>query len=399
MTNQKPVLRSQAPQHRDSVVSIGKNAAILGRTQDCSLIYRDGTPGVSGRHCAVVWDADTEEFIVEDLNSSYGTFLEDGTRLEAKKGYRVRPGTVIWLGDRANRVLLDTELGEMPRSEEMKSEEIPSYEEPEPEKKKSVLPIILVLCLLLALAAVAVWYFVLRDTGTTGNGDGTGTEVNETVETEDDTTAGENVDAGDGTEVAENGEADEVETPEPEIAAPEEETPEEVPDEETKTYLDAQGEQVTEVYDSTGKLIHKEEPYYVDGIRKGTLVYDAEIKCDPTDERYSNESGWSLPVFKPQTALNGALSYTINLTYYKLSEEELGEQIIYQRTDGVFHSLPDTLDVQELRRTYGVDISFDKPTKVNGFATRSYRSPRSGSFSMTINLTDVRYVITGSAVR
>ena len=378
MANQKPVLRSQAPQHRDSAVYLGAEAAVLGRAPGCSLIYQDGTPGVSGRHCAVTWDANMEEFIVKDMNSSYGTFLENGTRLDPSHIYRLRPGSRIWLGDRANVVLLDTELGEIQpveTSQEELPEDIPIAPEP---KKKKVLPIILAVILVLAAAAAAVWFFVLRDNGKEGDAAGSAGTATEQTETEG--TSGTKSGSG-GSGDSSTGSSGSSGSTSTEAAG------------ETKTYQNEKGETITEVYDAAGKLIHKEEPYYVGGVKKGTLCYDAEIKCSASGETYTNETGWTLPVFKPDKTLSGALSYRINLTYYKLSDEELGEQIVYHRTDGVFHSAKGTIDVRELKRAYGMDISYDKPTKVDGFATRSYRSPRSGSFSLTMVLTDVKYVI------
>ena len=47
---------------------------IFGRKKgSCNVLYPEGTQGISGRHCCVIWDDEKEVCLVRDLGSSYGT--------------------------------------------------------------------------------------------------------------------------------------------------------------------------------------------------------------------------------------------------------------------------------------------------------------------------------------
>ncbi len=71
-------------------------AVYIGRnTQLCQLVLQN-TPGVSNIHCMLHADETTVE--VRDMNSSYGTFLSDGTRLEPDKSYFLQSGITLYLG-------------------------------------------------------------------------------------------------------------------------------------------------------------------------------------------------------------------------------------------------------------------------------------------------------------
>ena len=104
-----PIVRSTAEQHQNRKIQLGKDAAILGRSKECTIVYRDDTPGVSGKHCAVAWDPEQEDFILKDLNSTYGTFLDNGKRLDPNRVYRLKAGEGFYLGERANKIHLEVE--------------------------------------------------------------------------------------------------------------------------------------------------------------------------------------------------------------------------------------------------------------------------------------------------
>lgn len=107
------VARSLAEQHGGKhggrKVKIGSEPLIAGRGRDCKLIYDEKTPGVSGRHCAIAWDADRKEFIIKDLGSTYGTYLDSGMKLDPSRVYRLKPGESFYLGDRANTIRVEVE--------------------------------------------------------------------------------------------------------------------------------------------------------------------------------------------------------------------------------------------------------------------------------------------------
>ena len=70
---------------------------------------------------------------------------------------------------------------------------------------------------------------------------------------------------------------------------------------------------------------------------------------------------------------------------------ELGTQNIYVREDGVFKKAG-YLEMDDLERYYDMDFSYDKTTKIDGFAIQPYRYVSSKSFSLACALTDVYYL-------
>ena len=107
---QSPVLRSMAPQHAGQVVQLHRQPVQLGRDSAvCRLVYQDGTPGVSSRHCQVYFDEADGMFVVTDLHSSYGTFLAGGQRLAPDTPVKLPPKSAIYLGEVANTVYLEVE--------------------------------------------------------------------------------------------------------------------------------------------------------------------------------------------------------------------------------------------------------------------------------------------------
>ena len=107
----KPYVRSLSPQHHNQKVSLSSGQITIGRNQsDCAIVFSSNTPGVSGRHCSLSYDASTEDFILTDLKSTYGTYLQNGQKLNPLVQYRLRSGDRFYLGKQDN--LLVVELGE-----------------------------------------------------------------------------------------------------------------------------------------------------------------------------------------------------------------------------------------------------------------------------------------------
>ena len=103
-------VRSLAEQHGGMRVPLSKQPALLGRNaSDCQLVYRDSTPGVSGQHCSLTWDAVNGVFVLTDLRSTYGTFLQNGQQLKPGVAYPLREGAVFYLGDKNNLLRLEVE--------------------------------------------------------------------------------------------------------------------------------------------------------------------------------------------------------------------------------------------------------------------------------------------------
>lgn len=104
-----PVVRSMAAQHNGMRVSLKGRQIIIGRDPGvCAIIFREGTPGISGRHCSLTWDENAGVFILTDLKSTYGTYLMNGKRLASGVGCQLRSGDSFYLGEKEN--LLQVEL-------------------------------------------------------------------------------------------------------------------------------------------------------------------------------------------------------------------------------------------------------------------------------------------------
>ncbi len=97
-----PVVRSLAQQHGGARIPLTGQILIGTSQTECTITFRAGTPGVSRRHCTLAWDAATGDFIVTDLGSSFGTFLENKQKLAQGVPYRLRSGDRFYLGDPAN---------------------------------------------------------------------------------------------------------------------------------------------------------------------------------------------------------------------------------------------------------------------------------------------------------
>ena len=110
----KAVVQSLAEQHEGKRFPIGSDAVLIGRDECCQLSYREGTPGISRKHCVLTWDDDQRVFILMDLDSTYGTYLEDGTKLVPRTPYRLQPGARFYLAGKENMILVDLDR---PKSE------------------------------------------------------------------------------------------------------------------------------------------------------------------------------------------------------------------------------------------------------------------------------------------
>ena len=105
-----PVLRSMSPQHGGMIVQLHGQPVQLGRDAAvCRIAYRDGTPGVSGRHCQVYFDEGERLFVVTDLKSTYGTFLANGQRIAPDTPVKLTPKSSFYLGESGNTVYVDLE--------------------------------------------------------------------------------------------------------------------------------------------------------------------------------------------------------------------------------------------------------------------------------------------------
>lgn len=103
---QRPVVRSMARVNAGAMAEV-KGKLVIGRSSACGLQFPDGTPGVSGNHCVVEYDAATGDFIVTDIGSSYGTFVNGGEKLVPHVPRRLLPRDRLSLGNMDNVVIVD----------------------------------------------------------------------------------------------------------------------------------------------------------------------------------------------------------------------------------------------------------------------------------------------------
>lgn len=80
---------------------VSQTPLIIGRDPAvCNAVYPQNTQGVSGVHCKI--EAVNGKILLTDLGSSYGTYLENGTKLQANVPQEIRRGERFYLADRIN---------------------------------------------------------------------------------------------------------------------------------------------------------------------------------------------------------------------------------------------------------------------------------------------------------
>lgn len=79
---------------------IGSKGIVLGRAASCGIRFGDGVPGVSSQHCCIRLEGGAPVLI--DLNSRYGTWLENGKRLPPNYPERLSVGSRFYLGSPGN---------------------------------------------------------------------------------------------------------------------------------------------------------------------------------------------------------------------------------------------------------------------------------------------------------
>ena len=103
----RAVLRGVTGKYAGQSFDLLKGKVIIGRDPAlCNIVYDKNTPGISGRHCQVAYDATSDCFIITDLGSSYGTFLGNGKKLAANVAERMSAGDTFYLCDNANRFVV-----------------------------------------------------------------------------------------------------------------------------------------------------------------------------------------------------------------------------------------------------------------------------------------------------
>lgn len=107
----KAVIRSMSSQHNGMTIPLTSGQEILiGRNAGmCRMVFQDNTPGVSSRHCSLVWDSNANSFVLTDLQSTYGTYLANGQPLSPGVPQYLHAGDCFYLGDKANMLRVEVE--------------------------------------------------------------------------------------------------------------------------------------------------------------------------------------------------------------------------------------------------------------------------------------------------
>ena len=106
----KPVIRGVTGKYTGQSFDLSKGRVVIGRDPNaCNIVYDKNTPGISGNHCQVYYDANNDCFMLTDNGSTYGTFLGNGKKLTASVAEKLTAGDTFYLCDNANRFVVAKE--------------------------------------------------------------------------------------------------------------------------------------------------------------------------------------------------------------------------------------------------------------------------------------------------
>ena len=77
----------------------------IGRNAGNDIAFPEGTPGISGSHCMLIPQGNM--VYLADLGSSYGTFLDNGSRLAPQEKHPLKKGDVFYLASRKQSFRID----------------------------------------------------------------------------------------------------------------------------------------------------------------------------------------------------------------------------------------------------------------------------------------------------
>ena len=98
------MLRGVSGQYAGSSINLESGASTLGRDpHGANLVFSSEADSISKRHCTVRWDGARGVFVIEDLGSTNGTFLDTGERLPPGQPRDLRSGERFYVGDLRNQ--------------------------------------------------------------------------------------------------------------------------------------------------------------------------------------------------------------------------------------------------------------------------------------------------------
>ena len=84
-------------------VQLLPGGTMIGRDSvACQIALSASAPGISRHHCQVNYNPQTGLFIINDLGSTYGTYLMNGMRIPSGQPAALRPGERFYAGSQAN---------------------------------------------------------------------------------------------------------------------------------------------------------------------------------------------------------------------------------------------------------------------------------------------------------
>ena len=78
------------------IYTIGSAGLTIGRDNGCAVRLPDSTAGISRCHCSIRFHQG--QLAIVDMNSAYGTFMSNGTRLPPNYPMQLGPGSRFYLG-------------------------------------------------------------------------------------------------------------------------------------------------------------------------------------------------------------------------------------------------------------------------------------------------------------
>lgn len=98
------ILYAHSPQHNNMMFAVHDTPIVIGRdAAECKVVFAQDSVGVSSRHCSIYYDKGLGAFVLTDLGSTYGTYLNNGERLTPDRPYSLHPGDGFYTGDPVNK--------------------------------------------------------------------------------------------------------------------------------------------------------------------------------------------------------------------------------------------------------------------------------------------------------
>ncbi|HWT74387.1 MAG TPA: RDD family protein [Mobilitalea sp.] len=83
--------------------NIPQQGITFGRDSNlCEIAFSENTKGISRIHCKVLFNYQTQMFVLYDMGSSYGTFLENGTKVLQDQPVALSSGQGFYLASNSN---------------------------------------------------------------------------------------------------------------------------------------------------------------------------------------------------------------------------------------------------------------------------------------------------------